>query len=63
MAVHDDCPGLTAEILVGDEPLKEYKDAEEEETPKTTTRYIECRSGAEFVIRTSFESPFVPTDI
>jgi hypothetical protein len=57
MAIHDDYPGLTVEIIVDGKPLEECKDEEEEEVPKTTTRYIECRSGAEFGIRTTFKSP------
>ena len=64
MAIHADCPGLTVEIYVDGKPLEEYEHEEEEENePKTTTRYIECRSGAEFEIRTSFKSPFIPMDI
>ncbi|KAI4666081.1 uncharacterized protein J4E78_003548 [Alternaria triticimaculans] len=64
MAVHADYPGLTVEIYVDGKPLKEYEHEEEEENePKITTRYIECRSGAEFEIRTSFKSPFIPMDI
>jgi hypothetical protein len=63
MAIHDDYPGLTVEILVDGKPLAEYKDDEEEEVPKTTSRYGECRSGAEFAIRTTFTAPFDPLDI
>jgi hypothetical protein len=63
MAVHDDCPGLKAEILVDGKPLEEYAYEEENELPKTTTRYVECRSDSEFQIRTNFKPPFAPMDI
>jgi hypothetical protein len=63
MAVHGDCPGLTVEILVDGKPLAEYAYEEEEELPKTTTRYVECRSDSEFKIRTNFKPPFAPMDI
>jgi hypothetical protein len=63
MAVHDDCPGLTVEILVDGKPLEEYAYEEEDELPNTTTRYVECRSGTEFAIKTNFKAPFAPMDI
>jgi hypothetical protein len=63
MAIHDDCPGLTVEILVDGKPLEEYVYEEEDELPKTTTRYVGCRSDSEFQIRTNFKPPFVPMDI
>jgi hypothetical protein len=63
MAVHDDCPGLTVEILVDGESLEEYAYEEEDELPKTTTRYVECRSDSEFQIRTNFKPPSAPMDI
>ena len=48
--------------------LEEYENEEEEEEveeneSKITTRYVECWSGAEFEIRTSFDPPFTPLDI
>ena len=63
MAIHADYPGLTVEIYVDGKPLEEYKNPEEEDVPKTTTRYVECRSGAEFAIKTNFRPPFAPMDI
>ena len=63
MAIHADYPGLTVEIYVDGKPLEEFKNPEEEDVPKTTTRYVECRSGAEFDIRTNFRPPFAPMDI
>ena len=63
MAIHADYPGLTVEVYVDGKPLEEYEHEEEQEKTKTTTRYIECRSGAEFAIGTNFKSPFVPMDI
>jgi len=62
MAVHADYPGLTVEIYVDGRPLKEYQHEEEEDTPKVATRYVECRSGAEFSIKTKFKAPFKPMD-
>jgi hypothetical protein len=62
MAVHHDYPGLTVEILVDGKPLEEYENTDEEEQPKTITRYVECRSGAEFAITTKFRAPFTPMD-
>ena len=58
MAVHDDYPGLTVQVVVNSEPLEEYKNDDEEELPKTTTRYIESELGAEFAIKTTFTPPF-----
>ncbi|KAI4629252.1 uncharacterized protein J4E87_003514 [Alternaria ethzedia] len=46
MAIHADYPGLTVEIYVDGKPLEEYENEEEEDVPKTTTRYVECRSAA-----------------
>jgi hypothetical protein len=63
MAVHDDCPGLTVEILVDGKPLEEYAYEEEDELPNTTTRYVECRSGTEFAINTNFKAPFAPMEM
>lgn len=63
MAIHADYPGLTVEIYVNGKPLEEYKDPEEEDAPTTTTRYVECRSGVEFAIKTNFTSPFEPMDM
>lgn len=62
MAIHADCPGLTVEIYVDGKPLEEYKNPEEKDVPKTATRYVECRSGAEFAIKTNFKAPFTPVD-
>ena len=63
MAIHADYPGLTVEIYVDGKPLEEHEQEEEEDAPKTTTRYVECRSGAEFAIHTNFKAPFAPMDM
>ncbi|KAI4655275.1 uncharacterized protein J4E79_008342 [Alternaria viburni] len=63
MAVHGDYPGLKVQIVVKGKPLDEYEHEEEEELPKTTTRYVECHSGAEFAIKTKFTSPFPRMDL
>ncbi|KAJ4361290.1 hypothetical protein N0V95_001992 [Ascochyta clinopodiicola] len=57
MAVLDAYPGLTTEITVNKKPLAEY-DGEEETSSTEVTRYIEARSGADFVIKTLFKAPF-----
>jgi len=62
MAIHADYPGLTVEMYIDGKPLEEYENEEEEDVPKTTTRYVECRSGAEFAIETKFKAPFAPID-
>ena len=58
MAVHDDYPGLTVQVIVHGEPLEEYKHDDEEELPKTIIRYIESKPDAEFAIKTTFTPPF-----
>lgn len=61
MAVLDAYPGLTTEITVDKQPLTEYIDDEGEVSPTEATKYIEARSGAEFVINTVFRRPFPTT--
>ncbi|KAI4610888.1 hypothetical protein J4E80_007917 [Alternaria sp. BMP 0032] len=63
MAVHADYPGLTVEIYVDGKPLEEYKSAEDVDASRTATRYVKCRSGAEFAIKTKFNAPFAPMDL
>jgi hypothetical protein len=58
MAIHQDHPGLTVEIMANGEPLQEYDDASEEKVPGEVTKYIEARSGVEFMIRYKFAAPF-----
>ncbi|KAF2127283.1 hypothetical protein P153DRAFT_295534 [Dothidotthia symphoricarpi CBS 119687] len=58
MAVLDDCPGLKAEIIVYAQPLEEYVDEDEEDPPKTVTKYVEAQSGAEFALKWKFSTPF-----
>jgi hypothetical protein len=62
MAILDAYPGLTTEITVEAAPLAEYDDEEAETSPTETTKYIEARSGSEFVIETSFKWPFPRTN-
>jgi hypothetical protein len=65
MAIHNDYPGLTVQIICGGKPIEEhvYEEDEEREEPKTTTRYIESQSNAEFAIKTTFRPPFAPLDL
>lgn len=58
MAVLDAYPGLTTEIIVDRAPLPEHNDKEAKTSPTETTKYIEARSGSEFVIKTSLKEPF-----
>ena len=62
MAILDAYPGLKTEITVDAAPLAEYNDEEAETSPTETTKYIEARSGPEFVIETSFKWPFPTTN-
>ncbi|KAL1797354.1 hypothetical protein ACET3X_003960 [Alternaria dauci] len=67
MAIHNDYPGPTVQIISDGKPLDEYvyeeEEEEEEEEAKTTTRYIECQSHTEFAIETIFKPPFSPLDL
>ncbi|CAN9374228.1 unnamed protein product [Alternaria alternata] len=65
MAIHNDYPGLTVQIICGGKPIEEhvYEEDEEREEPKTTTRYIESQSNAGFAIKTAFRPPFAPLDL
>ncbi|KAJ8118645.1 hypothetical protein OPT61_g396 [Boeremia exigua] len=57
MAVHKDHPGLSVEVIVNGEALREYDDKEHELEPKTIAKYIEVQPGTDFAIRS-----FVPKD-
>jgi hypothetical protein len=57
MAVLDPYPGLTTEVIVDKQSLTEHTD-EEDTSPTEVTKYIEARSGAEFMIKTTFRKPF-----
>jgi hypothetical protein len=58
MAVLQDCPGLRVEVYVDKAPLQEYSDDEQEQTPKSVTKYIESQSGKRFYIKYFFAPPF-----
>ncbi|KAL7776536.1 hypothetical protein CFE70_006952 [Pyrenophora teres f. teres 0-1] len=58
MAVHDDYPGITVQVIADGQPLKEYEPKDKEEPPKAITRYVESISGVEFAINTTFTPPF-----
>ena len=57
MAIHPEVPGLEVKVCVQGQPLDEYDDDKIPE-PKTTTKYIEARSGEIFSIMTVFKPPF-----
>lgn len=50
MAISEDLRGVNVTITVRGNDLKEYRDAELEEDPRTTTRYIEAVSGQDFAV-------------
>jgi hypothetical protein len=68
MAVLDTLPGLTVSIHVDGEPLPEYEDDTEEETPddpvaqyqvaRTLCKYVEAISDKEFCIEMSLDPPY-----
>lgn len=55
MAITDTVPHIKAEILVDNVALQEYEDDEERTSVGTVAKYIEVKSGAEFVIRYRFD--------
>ena len=55
MAICDDLPGVQVTVTVGGNDLKEYRDAELEEEPRTTTCYIEAASGQTFAVSIAAE--------
>jgi len=59
MAILPGFPGVSVEIHVGGNTLKEYDDSNEDEpTPTTVTKYIEAKTGAKFEIHFRFETNF-----
>lgn len=70
MAIIDGVPGLEVQILVDGEPLIEYDDEDEPGVHdgsgrKTISKFVEARSGAEFVIKCSFDAvnPYKTNDL
>jgi hypothetical protein len=61
MALLDDVPGVEVQIVVQDQVLHEYQDRSAQVSAKTTERYVEAQSHAEFQIRYAFSKPF-PAD-
>ena len=64
MAIISEVEGLNVQVLVNGQPLVEYDDDEEvgdenNGIQKTTTKYIEAISDAEFTIRYTFDKTFV----
>jgi hypothetical protein len=58
MVVLQDCPGLRCEVYVEKVPLQEYGDDEQEQTPRSVTKYIESQSGKKFYLKYFFAPPF-----
>ncbi|KAF2677306.1 hypothetical protein K458DRAFT_163912 [Lentithecium fluviatile CBS 122367] len=58
MAITTVYPGLQVDVVVNGAPLQEYDDDEDEDSPDTTTKYVEATSGANFEIRYSFGTGF-----
>jgi hypothetical protein len=58
MAVIDEVPGIEVGIVVNGQHLQEHQDRDAEISPKTTERYVEAQSGAEYEIHYSFKEPF-----
>jgi hypothetical protein len=50
MAIHPDYPGLSAEVVVDGQPLREYVD-DELPQPGIVTTYIEVETNADFAVR------------
>jgi hypothetical protein len=50
MAISSDYPGLSAEVIVDGQPLKEYEDNDTtvEREPHTVVRYVRVNSNARF---------------
>ncbi len=53
MVINNDHSGLTVEVIVNGEALKECNDDEHENDPNTVARYVEVQPGTEFGIRWS----------
>jgi hypothetical protein len=57
MAIIPGVPGLEVEVLINEEPVKEYEDEDAEEVPTVSgsvAKYIESQTGAEFSFRCKF---------
>lgn len=56
MAKPNKIPKVKVDILVDDVPLQQYEDEEEDQgSPDKVTKYVEAKSGAEFVVCYKFE--------
>ncbi|KAJ4319592.1 hypothetical protein N0V94_003825 [Neodidymelliopsis sp. IMI 364377] len=58
MAIHNNFPGLSVEIVTDGSPLREHDIEEASPTPNTVIKYVETEAGAEFAIRCSFDPRF-----
>jgi hypothetical protein len=58
MAIHNNFPGLTVELVTDGSPLREYEIEEASPVPNTVMKYVEAEAGAEFAIRYSFSPTF-----
>jgi hypothetical protein len=63
MAIHNSCPGLNVQVIVGGQPLTEYIDQDVSQNPHSVTAYVEAVSGAQFEINSTFTVPFPLADV
>ena len=61
MAILQGFPGLKVQVVVGDLPLREYKDSENLPKANAVSKYIESITDAEFALRVQFGATF-PTN-
>ncbi|KAH6639651.1 hypothetical protein C7974DRAFT_410606 [Boeremia exigua] len=58
MAIHKDHPGLSVEIVVNGNALREYENNDQVHEPETVARYLQAQPGAKFGIRWSITEAF-----
>lgn len=58
MAIHNDHPGLTVEIVDNGKALPDYDAPATCANPKVVTKYVEFKAGDEFLIGYWLEDPF-----
>jgi ribosomal protein S12 len=54
MAIIDDHPGLSVEILIDKQALREHRDATAEDPPNAITKYAEVHTIDAFEVKTNF---------
>jgi hypothetical protein len=61
MAVINDIPGLTVEVIANDAPLCEYLDSDADNTASQVTNFIEVHPEGTFEILSKFHDDFAAT--